>query len=341
MKVDKDKGIKTMNALIAMNNKEPETMNAIAAELADIAGIDDMSTWTPATVLQRLRDAKNQIQTDIVKRKINLAGIDYENLKTVFLKNAGGSDHTRRGYSNAIKRLDAWTASQNINPLELTPPQADDFIYFLRNEKSDKTGETISPGTVRITAAAVSSFYTFIHRRHTAIDNPFRGSKARPKEKQVRKLNVPNATELKIIIKALPPMEAAAVSIMAGLGLRAGALPTLEKEGDRKYKGMSKGKAIHKTFTPDMIKRITAAELSLRAPFTKMTANSIELRINYHIKKLFTVGEISGAFSCHDLRHHAAIREYKKDRDIKRVKDFLDHSSISITERYLRSLGEA
>ncbi len=191
---------------------------------------------------------------------------------------------------------------------------------------------------MRLTVAAVSSLFTFLHRRHKSIENPFRGSKARPKEKAVRELAVPSLSEVKTILKELPPPEAAAVSIMAGLGLRAGALPTMEKRGDR-YRVTSKGKEFFIDLAPDMVKRIEKAGLSLRAPFAGKTANSIELIVAYYIKKLYQAGKLTASFSCHDFRHYAAVREYSKDHDIKRVKEFLRHSSISITERYLRSIG--
>jgi len=288
---------------------------------------------------QIARMVMTQRLTQELHAAANLAGIDYEKEKVVFLDNTGQSEHTRRGYRAAIARLNQWAARHNINPLELTPAQADDFIYSLRNEKSDKTGETNSPATVRLSVAAVSSFYTFLHRRHAAIENPFRGSRARPKEKAVRGLAVPSEKEVKLMLKELPPMEAAAVSIMAALGLRAGALPTMEKRGER-YRATSKGKEFYVDLAPDMIVRLTVAGLSVRSPFAGKTANSIELKIAYYIKKLHQAGKLAAAYSCHDFRHFAAVREYNKDHDIKRVRDFLHHSSISITERYLRGLGE-
>jgi site-specific recombinase XerD len=300
-----------------------------APTLADLAP-DQLEMIAKLVMTQRL--------TAELNTAVNLAGVDWQKEKNVFLDNTGQSDHTRRGYKTAIDRLDKWTARHNINPLELTPAQADDFIYSIRNEKSDKTGEVNSPATVRLTVAAVSSFYTFLHRRHSAIANPFRGSKARPKEKAVRSLVVPTDKEVKTMLKELPPIEVATVSIMAGLGLRAGALPTLEKSGDR-YKVISKGKKFYTDLAPDMIKRLTRAELPLRAPFANKTANSVELKAAYHIKKLYQAGKVDAPYSCHDFRHFAAAREYEKDKDIKRVRDFLHHSSISITERYLRSIG--
>ena len=328
-----------------------EEMNAIARRVTGTpaASVQDMAVRIAReapTLADLAPDQLEQIARMVMAQRLtreldaaaNLAGIDWQKEKAVFLANAGQSEHTRRGYKNAIARLDAWAARHNANPLELTPAQADDFIYSLRNEKSEKTGIENSPATVRTAAAAVSSFYTFLHRRHSAVDNPFRGTRARPKEKAVRALAVPSDKEVKIILKELPPPEAAAVSIMAGLGLRAGALPTLEKRGDR-YRVTSKGKSFNVDLATEMIRRVTAAGFSLRAPFVGKTANSIELAVAYHIKKLYLAGKLAAAYSCHDFRHYAASREYKKDKDIKRVRDFLHHSSISITERYLRSLG--
>ena len=218
-------------------------MNAIAQRVTETpaANVQDMAlriAREAPTLADLNNDQLEQIARIVMTQRLtqelhtaaNLAGIDYEKEKAVFLSNAGQSEHTRRGYKLAIARLDAWAARHNVNPLELTAAQADDFIYSLRNEKNEKTGKENSPATIRLTTAAVSSFFTFLHRRHVSIENPFRGTKARPKEKAVRKLAVPSEKEVKTMLKALPPMEAAAVSIMAGLGLRAGGLSTLEKQ---------------------------------------------------------------------------------------------------------------
>jgi site-specific recombinase XerD len=338
MKPKKDKG-EDMNAIAErITNAPAGSPEEMALRIKQEA--PTLASLNPDQLEQIARLVMTQRLTAELNTAVDLAGIDYEKEKAVFLDNAGQSEHTRRGYRAAIARLETWAARHNIKPLELKPSQADDFIYSLRNEKSEKTGEANSSATVRVTAAAVSSFYTFMHRRHASIDNPFRGSKARPKEKAVRGLAVPSGKEVKAMLKELPPMEAAAVSVMAELGLRAGALPSLEKRGGR-YKATSKGKEFFVDLAPDMIKRMAAAGLDVKKPFAGKTANSIELSVAYHIKKLFQAGKIAAAYSCHDFRHFAAAREYAKDKDIKRVRDFLNHSSISITERYLRSIGVA
>lgn len=265
---------------------------------------------------------------------VNLAGIDWQKQKAVFLENAGQeqSAHTRRGYDNALGKLEAWAAGQGIKALELNPAQADDFIYSLKAAGS-------APASVRLTAAAASSFYTFLHRRHKEIENPFRGTKARPKEKASRPLVIPSVGEVEIILRELPANLGAAVSIMAGLGLRAGALPDLSIKGDR-YTSHSKGKDISGPLPAKILEVIKAAALPLREPFAGRTANSIELAIAYHIKKLFREGKIGGAYSCHDFRHFFAVTHYRKYKDIYAIQKALNHSSIAITERYLRGLGE-
>ena len=263
---------------------------------------------------------------------INLAGIDWQKEKSVFLDNAGNSAHTRRGYNNALGKLETWATGQGINPLELTPAQADDFIYFLKASGG-------SPATVRITAAAASSFYTFLHRRHRDIENPFRGTKARPKEKAVRTLVIPTGKEVETIINELPPIWAAAVSIMADLGLRCGALPELAIKGER-FTSHSKGKDIAGDIPADIVEKVRIAALPLREPYAGKTTNSIELAIAYHIKKLYQAGKISAAYSCHDFRHFYAVTLYRETKNIYAVQKALHHASIAITERYLRSIGE-
>jgi integrase len=47
---------------------------------------------------------------------------------------------------------------------------------------------------------------------------------------------------------------------------------------------------------------------------------------------------VNEIYLCHDLRHYYAKKEYEKTKDIYRVSRLLNHSSLTITEGYLRSL---
>jgi site-specific recombinase XerD len=46
------------------------------------------------------------------------------------------------------------------------------------------------------------------------------------------------------------------------------------------------------------------------------------------------------AFNPHCRRHLFAVSEYRQDKDIYRLQKLLNHSSISITEAYLKTMGE-
>jgi site-specific recombinase XerD len=331
---------------------EENDMNAIAQRITAIPAT------TPAEMAMRIkREAPaladlNQEQLEQIARmviaqrlaadlnkKVDMAGVDWQAEKETFLSNAGKSNsvHTRTGYRAALGRLETWTASRGISPLELTPALADDWIYSLKAEGR-------APASIRLDTAAASSFYTFLHRRHTAIENPFRGTKARPAKKDVKKKAIPDAREVKAIIAALSPMEAAAASVMAYRGLRAGALPTLSIAGG-KFTGYSKGKDIDGELPQAALKALEAAGLPLRAPFAvpdgykpENWTNTLEKRIVKATKELYQARKIRAAYSCHALRHFYAVTEYQKSNDIHRIKELLGHASIQVTETYLKSL---
>jgi site-specific recombinase XerD len=231
-------------------------------------------------------------------------------------------------YRAGLEKLEVWTAAHGIAILELTPAQADDFCYSLRGRAS---------ASIHLDIAAASSFFTWLHRRHRAVENSFRGSKARPAKKAVKKIEVPTAAEVKTIIEKLNPVLAAASAVMAYRGLRAGALPSLSITGGR-FSGHSKGKDISGELPTAAIDAIKAASLPLRSPFNNVLPNTLEKQIARAIKKLFKAKIINAAYSCHDLRHFYATTEYQKDKDIYRVSKLMGHASIQITERYLQSL---
>jgi integrase len=140
-------------------------------------------------------------------------------------------------------------------------------------------------------------------------------------------------------------MEAAAASVMAYRGLRAGALPTLSIAGG-KFTAHSKGKDIAGELPPAALKAIKAAALPLRAPFAvpdgykpENWTNTLEKRIAKATGELHKAGKIRAAYSCHALRHFFAVTDYRKNNDIHRLCKLLDHASIQVTETYLKSIN--
>jgi site-specific recombinase XerD len=326
-------------------DKEKDDMNAIAHRItgSPAASIQDMAMMI-AREAPTLKDLNHDqlvqiarlVMTERLKKEmhaaVDLAGIDYQAERETFLNNAGSTDskHTRRGYAAALARLEAYADRAKISPLELTPARADDFIYSMKGNAA--------AATIRRDVAACSSFFTWLERRHEGIKNPFRGTRARPAEKTIKALVIPNAAEVKKIIAALPAFEASAVSVMAFRGLRIGGLPEMETTGSR-FKTRSKGKAISGELPGNVLTAIKAADApDKRKPFAGITQEALARRIEYHIGKLFNTGKIKAAYSCHDFRHFYAVTEWNRDKDIKRLQGLLFHSGIQITERYLRSL---
>ena len=122
-----------------------------------------------------------------LNNKAKVANINYKDEKTIFIMTASrtGSEYTQSSYRKALKELERYTNKNNINILQLTPGQADDFIYSL----------TGSPNSKNLIIAGISAFYSYLERRYSVIKNPIRGTKARPAKKPVKDIEVPSEIE--------------------------------------------------------------------------------------------------------------------------------------------------
>jgi len=267
--------------------------------------------------------------TSELNDKVKFAKIDIKKEKSIFLMQASktGSISTHSSYFKAIKELEKYCKKYGYNILQLTAKQADDFIYSLSG----------SPNSKNLVIAGISSFYSFLERRYNVVKNPVRGTKARPVKKAVKEIEVPSEIELFMILNELPELEKMAVSIMAYRGLRIGALQKLNIWGI-KYNSVSKGKMIFGEFPVEVITSIKSSDLNNKNPFEKYSTNALKLRIYRQTQKLYKEGKIQAAYSAHDFRHFFAVQEYLKDKDIYKLSKLLDHTNISITEGYLRSL---
>ena len=306
-----------------------------APRLADLAP-DQLEIIGKLVITQRLAAELNNA--------VDLADIDWQKQLKTFLSDCK-SFHTRRAYNAALGKLEEWASRKGMNLLELKASTADQFIRSLKEEGR-------APVSIRRDIAAVSAFYTFLERSTEGrIKNPVRGTRLRPPNENKKEIVIPLESDFVAIMGSVPLRERAILAAMALRGLRAGALPTLELKAGRYY-GMSKGKKLIEgevegiTFPDAVLDIMKAAGLNKRKPFawktrqgTAMNANAIESRINRHIGKLHQEGKIRASFSCHDFRHFFAVQEYKRNKDIFRLSKLLNHTGISITQTYLKSLG--
>jgi site-specific recombinase XerD len=323
-------------------NRQLQTVNATApaafSETAQTLAAMDfkaiVENATPAQLEQMARLYMAQQAQATFTAAVKIAGIDYSAEKNTFLDNAGRtkSRHTARAYRNALNELDAYAAESRLNVLEMTPAAADGFIYWINHKGK-------SAATVRLAAAAASSFFTFLERRNPGtITNVFRGTKARPAQSYSR-VDLPTAADIDALVKALPAKWAAAVSIMAGRGLRVGGLSGFSIKGSR-FTTRTKGQDKSGDLDAGIVETVKAAGLELRQPFGDMTGEQLQHVITYEIGKAYRAGKVRFPFSPHKLRHFYAVSEYRRTKDIRRVSKLLGHSGIVVTERYLRGLGE-
>ena len=317
---------------MAENNLEnistsAEALQAFIQRESDKA--TDLSNMSAQEFIARFQKYADQERQEAFNKKIRLTKVEYDGEKDLFLDTFTSED-TRDAYCRSINFAEDYAATLDKSILEFTPAEADDFIYSQMER---------SPASVRRDIAAVSSFFTFLERRHKGITNPFRGTRARPKKKGVRAEAYPTAEEVEYIVRNLGDEKLSLiVYIMAHRGLRVGAFQQLSIRGEN-FKTVSKGKEYKGTFDDKIIEKIKAAGLPLSAPFADQDTVTLKSKIKYEVKKMYLVGKIKAPYSAHDFRHYFAAIEYQKDHDIYRVSKLLNHANIAVTETYLKSIN--
>lgn len=324
---------------------EPMKNTAIEARPAGALAVRDMAAriareapeleaLTPEQLEAVARAVVGQRLAEDLRERSDMARLDYATERETFLSHAGknGSPNTRRAYAAALDRLDAYAAFKGQQVPAMKPRDADDFGYHLATEGR-------ASASIRRDMAAASSFLSFLARRYDFISNPFRGTPARPEKRATKAASFPTDKELAKLLPTLPPDLRAAATVMAYRGLRVGALPSLSIRGDR-FTARSKGKDITGELPAKTLEAIRAAGLDARRPFEDLSETVIADRFRRATRKLAAAGTIAAAYSAHDLRHAYAVREYRKDKDLLRVKGLLNHASVTVTELYLKGIGE-
>ena len=355
-----------LNAGRKIKDLSPQEQNTLIQNILENTPTLDNLTVEQFTKAVTRRN-ENKIVNDLDKL-INIKQIDYENEKAVFLNNVSKtkSNATKDGYFYSLQEMEKYCNLQGIEtPLLFTPAMADDYIYYLSSTARNKFNKPLAPATVRWDVAGASSFFTFLARRHDYIKNPFLGTKARPEKKTVNRAVYPTARELELIINEIKNdgykdtrelsdnrKELTAITyFMAYRGIRCGAFQNMiiKKTGADLYQfeTTTKGKTQRGTIPAVCIDALHNAGIKTTAkeikPFTQWTSDKVRNYFKYYTNKLYgknnLIHIITAPYSCHDLRHFYALQEYQKDRDIYRLKELLNHSSIATTEIYLRNLG--
>ena len=270
---------------------------------------------------------------DEMKIDNQIQAIDYIEEIDSFFKQCSKNDskHTARQYRNGLTKLEAYTEENNINILKLTPRESDNFCISLKDFD-------LSNATIRATISSCSTFFSFLERRYMVIKNPFRGTRTRPPIRAKKQVLIPTEKELKIIIDNISnSIIRMAIVFIRDTGIRVGALDTLRIKNN-KYYAYSKGKDISGSVSKLLVTKITNAGLDSSEPFKNKSSEVVRVTFATTCKRMHERGLIKESYSVHDIRHLFAVSFYKKTKDIYALKNLLNHSSIAITEVYLKSL---
>lgn len=292
---------------------------------------------------------------DELQHKAKIAKLNYADLKATFLANAK-STHTREAYTLALSRLEMYLSTLGKSFAEISTLDADKFIQsnFLAKPISkgflNVAASNRASASIRRDAACIGAFYAFTQRvTDNEVINPLRGTRALPKKESTKEINVPSENEVNAILtsKELPKELKAAIAIMAFRGLRVGGLPSLNIDySNQAFSTQSKGKLYNGhlnesecTGSTPVLKYFATFE-GKKKPFANVDASKLKMQISYWMKKLCQQGAIPTVYSAHDFRHYYSKAFYQQSgNDIYKLQKMLNHSGISITETYLKTLN--
>lgn len=330
-----------MNRILTTTNNELETVENKILETPELKNLssEQLEKIAQLVIIQRYTDQMN--------KEVDLKKYNYNELKEIFISNSGrtNSKNTQSAYRNALKNFEAYLEERKIeNAFSIDTSIADDFIYSLRDKKS--------ASTIRQYCGALGSFFSFVERRSNGtIKNVFRGTKARPANKTNKSnkfynitVNQNTLTELEndfeTLMAHIDNKELNTILlIMKNTGLRVGAFTSSFQIRGNRFITETKGKEFIGTLPENCLKAVRNAGLKHTNTFENWNDTKLKNLIKYYTKKLYEKGLISYNYSAHDLRHYYAIKKYTETKDIHLVSKLLGHSSIAITENYLKGLN--
>ncbi len=291
-------------------------------------------------VIERAKDA--------LHHAVKVNEFHYEEKKELFLKKCR-SPFTRRNYSRAFMVFDPWLTENRLSPLEVNAQQADRFVLHL-DSMTRKDGAPLSNGQKRVTLAALSAFYSQLVRWDSLHRNPWIGAR-RPDRIPARKIRALSDADYcrimatfevpatgrgrKLRTRAILRKWRAVFELLRTTGLRIGGVKTVEIGQNGRLSYIPKGKRgryVH----PEAVPAPLAAELRA-LDLSTVTESAIQKAL----KKACEKAGLDTAYNPHAFRHAYAVNYYGRTRDIYGLKERLGHSSISVTEFYLKTLKEA
>lgn len=305
---------------------------------------------------QYLQQAVNQSLVHQAGLIVQAALLDRDQYRDRWLQQKR-SMATKDAYRKAINDFFSYLDRNGIaSPVLVTAEHADDYLEELKQRYSDNS--------IRARVSSCGSFYSYLKRLRKIDMNPFHGIplpkkhyKKAIKPDQVQSIPVMNREELKIVLDVLDEQMNIkgsqsyhnkirsgskklylAVHLMSSYGLRAGAVQTIEVQGES-FSYVTKGEKSGTKRLEDETMRLLSQFKIGRRPFSEYKKISMQVAFKKLSRILYEEGRLRYPYSCHDLRHHYAHEHYKKYKDIVQLRNELDHASINVTDVYLCNIG--
>jgi site-specific recombinase XerD len=240
------------------------------------------------------------------------------------------SIHTIRMYRNAVNNFTTWSKG------ELVDISRRDVMSYLRSLEGK------APSTIKFYLSGISSFYNYLVDSEYLERNPFSHVSKKVKKSSTNKKYIPSQSDIEALQsffeKKMKKNTFAKMKLSLKLlneyGVRKGFLDHVVLEGN-KLVSISKGKEYSvKIAEKDLTYFKSHANL-----LEELNSNTMSVHFLRGVNELVSSGELSEKFSPHCLRHKYAVEKYKECGDSLVVKNLLNHSSLGVTEVYLKSLG--
>jgi site-specific recombinase XerD len=270
-----------------------------------------------------------------------------------WLANRRLSAHTRAAYRRDVAAWLTWCAGRGLDPLRATFLDLNAYARALESTGGPGRDRPLTPATAARRLSAVSSWYTFLVRLGVLTANPVSGAD-RPRVDRDHSATVGLApAEVAALLAAAGrdgPRSAAAVALLADLGLRVGELVGLDladvglERGHRVVRFTGKGgRPRRRALAPG-----TAAALDAWLAVRGGAPGPLLLtagggRLDRHavfrlVRRLAAAAGIPAAdrLSPHSLRHAFATAARDAGVPLEDVQDAMGHADPRTTRRYDR-----
>jgi site-specific recombinase XerD len=318
-----------------------DLINNTAKQTADLEA-NLINLLTPEQLIQLTWFIQQQTivqrSTNQLSEEMDRGAIDVEAELERFIGQCSrtNSRATHFNYRSSIKRFQEYLARNGKDILHAKTMDAEGYVAYL-------SGDGLSPNSIRTDIVGIKGFYTYLSKHYDCMKNIFSGVKL-PRMVNSKLTIIPNDKEVRAIIEYIRepnPKLACIVELISRKGFRCGAFEHMTVYRSGRFSTITKGKQFTGHFDEyemRLIRENFGNTTGDNMVFTELTSNRIRSLFLHYTGCMRDLGLIREAYSLHDLRHYFATTEYRKNKDIFKLSNKLNHSGIAVTGNYLTTL---